>query len=155
MVNFYVKNDTGEFVEPSEDQIDEFYKQKSDRIIAKKLEKEREKYRAKLDGELRKEVSETIKAETRQELESEYKTKVQEAEAKVQGLEIRLRRKTIAAEYGFSPEIEEFLGDGNEEEMHAKADALKNNFGQNEPSNKQMEKNSSEPVNTGCVRLCS
>lgn len=152
MVNFYVKNDSGEFVEPTEQQIDEFYKTKSERIIARKLADERDKFRAKIDEELRKEVSEKIKAEARKEVEAEYQQKVSEAESRVQDLDIQLRRKKIANEYGFKPEAEDFLGNGTDDEMRAKADVLKNGFS-SEPSSKGLKKQSTEPTTSGCVKL--
>lgn len=156
-MNFYVKNEDGEFVEPNETQIEEFFKKKSDSIIAKKigkkLKEEREKLRAELDEQLRQEVGESIKAEARKELETEYQTKIQEAESNAKDLDIKLRRKTIAAEYGFSPDAEQFLGDGSDEDMRTKADTLKNSFGNNGAASKPMDKKTGEPVSTGCVTL--
>lgn len=154
-MNFYVKNDAGEFVEPSEFQLEELFKSKSEKIISKKISKEREKFRAEIDAELRKEVGETIKSDIRKELEAEYQTKVQESEAKVQKLDAQLRRKTIAIEYGFKPEAEEFLGEGTDDDMHAKADALKNSFIQSDqPVAGSMNKSDTEPISTGSVTLC-
>ena len=131
MATFYKQNDGGEYVEADSD-VDELFRQKSDEIVRAKLSKSREKYEAgireEIEADVRKNVTETIKTEVRAEVESEYKEKLDASESKANQLDIALRRKTIAAEYGFKPEAEEFLGTGNDEEMRAKADTLKNSF---------------------------
>lgn len=158
MANFYVKNDSDEYVEASEDQINELFKEKSDKIVSAKLKCRQEKMRAELEAELREKMGAAIKgdveAEIKQKLESEYQAKLAEAESKSKELDVQLRRKTIAAEYGFKPEAEKYLGSGTDEEMRAEADVLKNSFGHFESSDGKIEKKTSEPVNTGCVTLC-
>lgn len=158
MVDFYVKNEAGEVVKASDQQIEELFKEKSEKIVAKKLSSERERYRAKIDEELRKEVTDQIKADTRKELETEFEAKYQsqltEAESKSKELDAKLRRKTIAAEYGFKPEAEDFLGNGTDDEMRAKADILKNSFDNKQSSPNLLDKETSE-ASTGCVRICS
>lgn len=154
MVEFYVKTETGEFVEPTKEQIDEYFKDKSAAIVSAKLNDDRKKYRAKIEAELREEASKALKDEARAELEKEYGTKLSKAEADLKALDVKLRRKTIAAEYGFKPDTEEFLGDGDDESMRAKADKLKDSFGGSEREHKPIEKQTSESVNTGYASLC-
>lgn len=147
MTTFYKKTDEGEFVEADND-VDELFRQKSSEIVSGKLAKAREKETAKIREEIEDEVRnsalETIKTEAKAELEAEYKTKLEESENKAKQLDIRLRRKTIAAEYGFKPETEEFLGDGNDEDMRAKADTLKSSFSTN--GSMSMEKQAEPKV---------
>lgn len=148
MTTFYRKTDEGEYVEADKD-VDELFRQKSSEIVSGKLAKAREKETAKIREEIEDEVRnsalETIKSEVRAEIENEYKPKLEESESRVRQLDIQLRRKTIAAEYGFKPETEQFLGDGNEDDMRAKADTLKTSFalGSNSIS---MEKQSEPAV---------
>lgn len=142
MATFYKKTDEGEYVEADSD-VDELFRQKSSDIVSAKLTKAKEKIRDEIEDEVRKSSLETIKSEAKEELEAEYKTKLEESESKARQLDIRLRRKTIAAEYGFKPETEEFLGDGDDEAMRAKADTLKNSFASN--GSVSMEK-STEPT---------
>ena len=130
MTTFYKKTDDGEFVEADKD-VDELFREKSFGIVAEKLKKEKEKFRAEVADEVRASALETIKGEAKQELEAEYKEKLDSLEAKNKTLDTALRRKTIAAEYGFKPETEQFLGDGDDEDMRAKADTLKTSFASN------------------------
>lgn len=132
MATFYKKTDEGEYVEADSD-VDELFRQKSSDIVSAKLTKAKEKIRDEIEDEVRKSSLETIKSEAKEELEAEYKTKLEESESKARQLDIKLRRKTIAAEYGFKPETEEFLGDGDDDAMRAKADTLKNSFAANSP----------------------
>lgn len=130
MATFYKQNDEGEYIEADKD-VDELFRQKSSDIVSAKLAKAKEKIRTEIEDEVRTSALETIKGEAKQELEAEYKTKLEESESKARQLDIALRRKTIAAEYGFKPETEQFLGDGSDDEMRAKADTLKNSFSVN------------------------
>ena len=127
MTTFYKQTDDGKYVEADND-VDELFRQKSSDIVSAKLAKAKEKLREEMAEEVRKSSYESIRSEAKQELEDEYKKKLEESESKAKQLDIQLRRKTIAAEYGFKPETEQFLGDGNDEEMRAKADTLKNSF---------------------------
>jgi paraquat-inducible protein B len=127
MATFYKQNDAGEYVEADKD-VDDLFRQKSSDIVSAKLAKAKEKIREEIEDEVRSNALETIKSEAKQELEAEYKTKLEASESKANQLDIALRRKTIAAEYGFKPETEQFLGDGSEEDMRAKADTLKTSF---------------------------
>lgn len=130
MATFFKQNDKGEYIEADED-VDELFRQKSSEIVSSKLAKAKEKLRTEIEDEVRASALETIKGEARKELEDEYKAKLESSESKARGYEIQLRRKTIAAEYGFKPEAEQFLGDGDEDDMRAKADTLKNSFSAN------------------------
>ena len=134
MATFYKQNDNGDYIEADSD-VDELFRQKSNEIVSSKLAKAREKeiskIREEVEDEIRSNALETIKSEARAEVENEFKDKLETSEAKVKQLDVKLRRKTIAAEYGFKPETEEFLGDGSDDDMRAKADVLKNSFGGN------------------------
>ncbi len=147
MATFYKLNDAGEYKEADED-VEELFRTRSDEIIRKKLDKAREreadKIRSEIEEDVRKNALETIKTELRSEIESEYKPKLEASESRAQQLDIALRRKTIAAEYGFKPDTEQFLGNGDEDDMRAKADVLKASFGTN--SNVSLEKQSEPRV---------
>lgn len=126
-MQFYIKNESGEFVDGNKE-VEAEFKRKSDPIVARriaeKLEIELEKARPDIEKKVRGEVEESV----RKTISAEYKDKLAEANKKYEDLDIAFRRKTIAAEYGFKPESEEFLGSGTDEEMRAKADTLKNTF---------------------------
>lgn len=143
MTTFYKKTDDGEFVEADKD-VDELFREKSFGIVAEKLKKEKEKFRAEIADEVRASALDTIKGEAKQELEAEYKEKFDALEAKNKSLDVALRRKTIAAEYGFKPETEQFLGEGSDDDMRAKADTLKTSFAINNST--QIEKQSEPSV---------
>lgn len=143
MATFYKQNDAGEYVEADKD-VDELFRQKSSDIVSSKLSKAKEKIREEIEDEVRNSAFETIKSEAKAELETEYKGKLEESESKVRQLDIKLRRKTIAAEYGFKPETEEFLGDGSDDDMRAKADTLKTSFSVGNPIS--LEKQSAPQV---------
>lgn len=141
MATFYKQNDAGEYIEADQD-VDDLFRQKSGEIVSAKMAKAKEKLREEIEDEVRSNALETIKSEAKAELEAEYKEKLESSESKAKQLDIALRRKTIAAEYGFKPETEQFLGDGSDDDMRAKADTLKSSFASN--GTMQMEK-STEP----------
>ena len=147
MATFYKLNDAGEYTEADND-VEELFRTRSDEIIRKKLEKAREreteKIRTEIEDEVRSNALETIKGEVKSEVETEWKQKLDASESKAHQLDIALRRKTIAAEYGFKPDTEQFLGDGSDEDMRAKADVLKASFGAS--SNTAIEKQSEPTV---------
>lgn len=143
MATFYKQNDEGEYIEADKD-VDDLFRQKSSDIVSAKLAKAKERIRSEIEDEVRSSALETIKGEAKQELEAEYKTKLEASESKARQLDIALRRKTIAAEYGFKPETEQFLGDGSYDEMRAKADTLKHSFGGSR--NASIEKQSEPKV---------
>ncbi len=131
MAEFYIKNDEGEFVE-ADDKVEERFREKSDKIVSERLNKVREKETAKIREEVEREVREkttdSIKSEARSEVEKEYQDRLAKAEAETKELDVKLRRKSIAAEYGFKPEAEKYLGNGSDEEMRKEADNLKTSF---------------------------
>lgn len=143
MTTFYKQNDDGEYVEADKD-VDELFRQKSSDIVSSKLAKAKEKLREEIEDEVRSSSIETIKTEAKQELEAEYKERLELLEAKNKTLDTALRRKSIAAEYGFKPETEQFLGDGDDDDMRAKADTLRNSFASH--SSAQIEKVSGPTV---------
>ena len=140
MATFYKQNEDGEYIEADKD-VDELFRQKSSDIVSSKLSKAKEKLREEIEDEVRASALDTIKGEAKQELEAEYKEKFDALEAKNKSLDVALRRKTIAAEYGFKPETEQFLGEGSDDDMRAKADTLKTSFAinNNAPIEKQSE----------------
>lgn len=142
MATFYKQNDNGEYVEADKD-VDELWRQKSDEIVSSKLAKAREKETARLreeiEEDIRKSSTEAIRSEVRAEIETEYKSKLEESESRVKQLDVKLRRKTIAAEYGFKPEAEDFLGEGSDDDMRSKADVLKNSFSVNNTTRMEKE----------------
>ena len=131
MATFYKQNDAGEYIEADND-VDELFRQKSDEIVRSKLgkarEREAEKIREEIEAEVRENAENSIRTEIKDGLEAEYKPKIEALEAKNKELDVALRRKVIAAEYGFKSETEQFLGDGSDEDMRAKADVLKSSF---------------------------
>lgn len=146
-MQLYSKNESGEFELATEAELNEAFKEKSDRIVSKRIAEIREAEVSKAIAEAKPELEKTLREELtpklREELESEFKPQIEEAQKAKAELECALRRKTVAAEYGFKPEAEEFLGNGSEEEMRATAEKLKNNFGA--PAPQPPEKNSAEP----------
>lgn len=128
MATFYKQDENGEYIEADKD-VDELFRQKSSDIVSSKLTKAKEKLREEIEDEVRANALETVRSEVKQELEVDYTKKLEESESKARQLDIKLRRKTIAAEYGFKPEAEEFLGEGSDDDMRAKADTLKTSFG--------------------------
>lgn len=135
-MEFYIKNEQGEFEQANSlvDKIKEDYlREKSAAIVSEKISKYRDKEAAKLREELEPKIREELAGDLRKELttsitaelEKQYADKLQAEKGRADELDVRLRQKTIAAEYGFKPEAEQFLGTGSDEEMRARADALK------------------------------
>lgn len=150
MPKFYIKNDSDEYVDGTS-AVEEYFRERSDDIVRKRMAGAKDKItsevRAEIEAEVRKSATEAIKEEVRKEIEPEYKDKLAEAEARVKTLDTSLRRKTIAAEYGLKAEFEEFLGDGSDEDMRAKADVLKTspvNSGETKAPEKQGKPDSSD-----------
>lgn len=134
-MEFFTKNTAGEFVAATDSQIEELFRERSDRIVSKKLaaakDKELERLRPEIESRITKETTERLEKEINERIAGEYKTKFEQLETEKKDLDIKLRRKTIAAANGFKPELEEFLGQGTDEEMQAKADILKKNSAAN------------------------
>lgn len=146
-MQFYTKDDSGEYSEATDSQIEELFQSRSEKIIAKKLaiarEKELERIRPELEEQIRKDFTPKLEAEATEKAKVEFESKLAEANKRADSLDVALRRKTIAAEYGFKPEAEQFLGDGTDDEMRSKADTLKNSFSQSDAN--YPEKQSTEP----------
>lgn len=142
-MEFYIKNDSGEYAPATESDYEAAFRERSDRIVTKRLhasvanalEKERPEFLKKIQAE------ET--ARIREEVEKEYQPKLTEANQKAAELENKLLRRDILSEYGLKPDAEEFLGDGTAEEMRARADKLKGGFAHQDI--KVPEKTSGEP----------
>ena len=155
MAEFYIKNEAGEFVE-ADDKVEDRFREKSDKIVASKLAKDREKLtetvRAEIEETVRKESTDKIRneveSEIRNKLESEFKGKLDEMSDKNKVLETTIRRKTIAAEYGFKPEVEKYLGDGTDDEMRKEAETLKANFSQEMKSPDKQTSSNNSPIQT-------
>lgn len=126
-MKFYTKNDQDEYVEATQDQFEDFFKTRIERL----RQTERDKVKAELEQSVRSELEPKLKDELTKSIteavEGEFKPKLEEAESKLAKVDVQLRQKTIAAEYGFKADLESFLGDGTEEEMRGKADLLKKN----------------------------
>lgn len=146
-MQFYTKDDSGEYSEATDSQIEELFQARSEKIIAKKLaiarEKELERIRPELEEQIRKDFAPKLEAEAAEKAKAEWEPKLTEATNRANQLDVALRRKTIAAEYGFKPEAEQFLGEGTDDEMRSKADTLKNSFSQ--PEVNYPDKQSTEP----------
>ena len=149
MTEFYKQTENGEYEKASEADYEEAFRERSDKIVAKKLksarEKERESLREEMEPEIRESVTESVRKEAEAKVKSEYEKKLAESEKKANELDVKLRRKSIAAEYGFKPEAEEFLGDGDDDDMRHKADVLKDSF-TTEKSKTSLEKDSTPAV---------
>lgn len=147
-MQLYIKNKSGEFELATEAELNEVFKEKSDLIVSKRIsaiqEREVSKALEEAKPEFEKNLREELSAKIRGEVEEEFKSKLEEAEKTKGDLEIALRRKTVAAEFGFKPETEKFLGNGSEEDMRKEAETLKNSF--SVPATQQLpEKQTSEP----------
>lgn len=131
-MQFYKKDGDG-FTEVGEEDFKQIFKERLDRIkvqqeadVRKEIEQKfRDEFTPKLTEELTTKLTGTIT----QKLEGDFKTKIEEATKKSAELETKIRQKTIAAEYGFKSDLESFLGEGDEDDMRAKADVLKTTAG--------------------------
>lgn len=146
-MQLYSKTESGEFEPATEAELSAVFKEKSDRIVSKRIAEIREAEVSKAIEEAKPELEKTLRdeltAKIKDEVESEFKPQLEEVQRAKADLEVALRRKTVAAEYGFKPEAEEFLGNGSEEDMRSNAEKLKSNFGA--PAPQPPEKNSAEP----------
>lgn len=136
-MQLFVKSESGEFVEASASQLEEVFKEKSGAIVAKRLnairESEMEKARPEFEKKIRAELEPKLKDEAMAAAKAEFQTQLDEANKTISTKDIELRRKTIAAEYGFKSELEKYLGDGTDEEMRKEAETLKANFAAGNP----------------------
>lgn len=120
-MTYYTKGEDGEY---SEVAVDDMFKDRHDRWV----KTESTKIREEVEKTVRDELTPTITTEIEEKIKSEYEPKLQEVTDKAAQLETTLRQKTIAAEYGFKPGTEKYLGNGSEDEMRKEADTLKNSF---------------------------
>jgi type I site-specific restriction-modification system R (restriction) subunit len=127
-MTFYTKNDEGKFVEVVQDKLDDLFKERHNRW----RETETEAIRAEVEKTVREELADSVAKEISKEIEdkvaAEFQQKLDKAESEIENLDIQIRQKTIAAEYGFKPSAEKYLGVGTHEEMRKEADNLKSNF---------------------------
>ena len=132
MTKFYTKADDGQYTEATKEQLEETWRERSDNIVSEKLARRKDKYmaevRAEAEPKIREELTKELTEQIGKEKSEEFQGKLDELQHKLTESETKLRRKTIAAEYGFKTEVEEFLGNGSDEEMRAKADKLKDGF---------------------------
>lgn len=139
---FYIKEGE-DFKEATDDQVLSRFKERIDRIkssTAKEVEVELDKkIRSELTPKLTEDLTKSLTTSIKEQLEGDYKTKLDEAEKKANDSEIKVRQKTITAEYGFKSDMESFLGSGTEEEMRANADKLKDNIGVVKPKPPEKE----------------
>ena len=123
-MTFYIKDKDGEVVEATQEQIDGLFTERHDRWV----KTESAKIREDVENLVREELTPTITKEIEDKVKGEFQPKIDEAESKVKTLDIQLRQKTIAAEYGFNAGTEKYLGEGTDDEMRKEADNLKQNF---------------------------
>lgn len=131
MADFYKKNEDGEFVKVDQDKDEDLkalWKKKSDNIVRERMRGVKETAKKEVEEEMLANIPESVTKAARAEVEKEFQKKLDDANSEKNKLDVALRRKTIAAEYGFKPELEDFLGDGDDEDMRSKADALKGGF---------------------------
>ena len=124
-MQFYTKGEDGNFTEATQEQIDGIFQPRFERF--KKTESAN--IRGEVEKTVREELTPKLTEELQTQIKAEYEPKLAEAEDKIKKFDIQVRQKTIAAEYGFKPETEKYLGEGTDEEMRKEADNLKNNFG--------------------------
>lgn len=131
-MQFYTKNESGEYTEATSAQLEEYFRSRSDKIVQNRIEairqSEIEKVKPELEKTLREELTKSLEPEIRKNVESEFQTKLDEAQKTIAERDTTIRQKTIAAEYGFKAGTEKFLGTGSEEEMRKNADELKSGF---------------------------
>lgn len=144
MADFYKKNEDGEFVKVDQDKDEDLkalWKEKSDGIVRERMRGVKESTRKEVEKEMLENIPESVTKAARAEIEKEFQKKLDDANSEKNKLDVALRRKTIAAEYGFKPEFEKYLGDGDEDSMRKEADTLKEGFGSKkaEPLNKETK----------------
>jgi len=139
-MQFYTKNNSGEETDAT-DIVNDIVKNRLEQY----KESESAKIREETEKSTREELTTTITKEVEEKIKGEFQPKLDEAEAKSKKLDVQLRQKTIAAEYGFKSDIEKFLGEGDDEEMRKAADALKSNLITTKPTApKKVTKNSAK-----------
>lgn len=122
-MTYYRQDENGEYVDATED---------VNNIVKSRLHSYKESSQAEIREEvektLREELTTSITSEVEEKVTQQYKPQLEEATTKASQLETKLRQTTIAAEYGFKPGTEKYLGEGTEEEMRKEAETLKTSF---------------------------
>lgn len=139
---FYIKDDSGEFVDGTE-KLDDVVRNR----LAKYKSAEENKIRPELEAKLTEELTESLTSSITEKVKGDFQAKFDDVEKAKAGLETTIRQKTIAAEYGFGVSAEKYLGDGTEEDMRKEAENLKKNFataGSVEPPTKKTSGGESE-----------
>lgn len=121
-VTYYTKNDAGEFTEVN---TDDMFKERHERWV----KNESAKIREDVEKSVRDELTKTITEQADKSASEKYQPQIDDLKSKNEELETTIRQKTIAAEYGFKPGTEKYLGTGSEEDMRKEADNLKEQFG--------------------------
>lgn len=143
-VTYYTKNDAGEFTEVN---TDDMFKERHERWV----KNESAKIREDVEKSVRDELTKTITEQASKSASEKYQPQIDELKTKNEELETTIRQKTIAAEYGFKPGTEKYLGTGTEEDMRKEADNLKEKFGggATAPNRQQPGKASAIQTRTG------
>ena len=121
MTIYYIKGDDDNYVEANADDI---FKDRHDRWV----KTESDKIRGDVEKSVREELEPSIRKEIEENIRGEYQPKLDAVESEKKKLDIALRQKTIAAEYGFKPGTEKYLGEGTDEDMRKEAENLNSNF---------------------------
>ena len=127
-MQFYIKGDDDKFVEATQEQIDKTVKGRINQAREAAINETKESLTKSLTEDLTKELTTKLTESITSEVEGQYKPKVEEAEAQVKTLTNQVNQKTVAAEYGFKPELEKYLGEGSQDDMRKEADTLKKNL---------------------------
>ena len=143
-VTYYTKNDAGEFTEVN---TDDMFKERHERWV----KNESAKIREDVEKSVRDELTNTITERAEKDAKEKYQPQIDDLTSKNKDLETTILQKTIAAEYGFKPGTEKYLGTGTEEDMRTEADNLKEKFGggATAPNRQQPGKASAIQTRTG------
>lgn len=125
-MTYYTKDENGELSDAT-NEVNNIVKSR----LADYKRTATEDIRKEAEAGLRDELMSTVGKETEDRVKGEFQPKLDEAESNIKKLETSLRQKTIAAEYGFKPGSEKYLGEGSEDEMRKEADTLKTSFSGN------------------------
>ena len=128
MKEFYVKKSVdGEdkFVEAVDSDLESLFSNRFKRYAENKTHD----LKTAVEKDFRENEFPTIESKIREGVKGEFQSKIDELTKSLDESKVQVSRKTIAAEYGFKPEFEKYLGNGTEEEMRKEADVLKAGFG--------------------------
>lgn len=133
-MNFYIKKDDDSYEAVTDEKLDSIVGERVKRAKDKVREELEKTYRDELTPKIEGELKAKLESELSEKLKTEYQSQLDEANNKVKQYDVQLRQKTIAAEYGFKPGTEKYLGEGSEDDMRKEADNIKQNFGSSAPS---------------------